>query len=73
MDTASLRYISLIESRDLADNLGLVGPIDMRVIFQSQETTRLMDISQIKDWWQSPIYQKEEPKDQPIIDPLAGK
>lgn len=34
MDTARLRYISLIESSDLANDLGIVGPIDMRVIFQ---------------------------------------
>ena len=33
MDTASLRYISLTESRDLVTNLGLTSPIDMRVRF----------------------------------------
>lgn len=34
MDTARLRYISLIESHDLAANLGLTRPLDMRVIYQ---------------------------------------
>ncbi len=33
MDTARLRYISLIESRDLTQTLGLTSPIDMRVRF----------------------------------------
>ncbi len=34
MDTASLRYLSLIESRDLAANLGLTNPLDMRVRYE---------------------------------------
>ncbi len=34
MDTARLRYVSLVESRDLATHLGLMSPLDMRVIFQ---------------------------------------
>lgn len=34
MDTTRLRYISLIESRDLASNLGLTSPLDMRVRFE---------------------------------------
>lgn len=73
MDTARLRYISLTESRDLAMSLGLTSPIDMRVRFAGEETVHLADISGIKSWWQNPVYTKIEPKDQPIIDPLAGK
>jgi hypothetical protein len=34
IDTARLKYISLIESRDLTVNLGLTSPLDMRVIYQ---------------------------------------
>lgn len=34
MDTARLRFISLTESVDLAHNLGLVSPLDMRVRFE---------------------------------------
>lgn len=73
MDTARLRYISLVESQDLAMSLGLTSPLDMRVRFAWEETAHLTDISDIKTWWQSPVYTKIELKDQPIIDPLAGK
>ena len=73
MDTARLRYISLTESRDLAMSLGLTSPLDMRVIYQWQETAHLTDISDSKSWWLSPVYTNIEPKDQPITDPLAGK
>ena len=73
MDTARLRYISLIEFQDLATSLGLTRPIDMRVRFAWEETAHLTDISDIKSWWQNPVYTKIESKDQPIIDPLAGK
>lgn len=51
MDTARLRYISLIESRDLAMSLGFTSPIDMRVRFAGEETVHLADISDIKNWW----------------------
>jgi hypothetical protein len=73
MDTARLRYISLIESRDLIGSLGLTSPIDMRVRFAWEETAHFTDISDIKAWWQNPTYIKTEPKEQIISDPLAGK
>jgi hypothetical protein len=34
MDTARLRFISLTESADLAHNLGLTSPLDMRVRYE---------------------------------------
>lgn len=34
MDTARLRFISLTESSDLAHNMGLISPLDMRVCYE---------------------------------------
>jgi hypothetical protein len=73
MDTARLRYISLRESSDLAASLGLISPLDMRVVYQGQETVHLTTMADIRAWWQSPVYIKTESSDQAPIDPLAGK
>ncbi len=72
MDTARLRFISIIESAELSNNLGLSSPLDMRVRYEWIETTQLGNIDEIKKWWQSPVYKVADPDDQKPIDPLAG-
>ncbi len=77
MDTAKLRFIILDESLDFIRNNGFVGPLDMRVRFEWEETFHFADISEIKNWWQSPIYRlgdtQKGPKKEMPIDPLLGK
>jgi hypothetical protein len=45
----------------------------MRVRYEWVETHQFTNITDIKNWWQSPIYKKSEPVESIIIDPLAGK
>lgn len=77
MDTAKLRFIALCESAEFAQNIGMVGPLDMRIRFEGAETAHFTDITAIKKWWQSPYYKKEDTEDtiknESPVDPLAGK
>lgn len=78
MDTAKLRFITLSESAEFASQIEMVGPLDMRVRFEWEETLHLTDIIEIKKWWQSPLYKKQDPEDdtpkkETPVDPLAGK
>ncbi len=72
MDNATLRFIDLIESAEFARNIWLIWPIDMRVRYMGDDSVHLTEIADIKTWWQSPIYQKQNQiiSDAPV-DPLA--
>lgn len=77
IDTAKLRFVNLSESTDFAKSIGMEWPIDMRVRFEWLEVFHYTTLDDIKKWWQSPLYKKEEPvtesKTDVSIDPLAGK
>jgi hypothetical protein len=77
MDAAKLRFISIHESAELVQNIGIVGPLDMRIRFEWVEVLHFTDLIAIKKWWQSPYYKKDETevasKNEEPVDPLAGK
>ncbi len=77
MDNTKLRFIWLSESSDFARNIGIIGPLDMRVRFEWEETYHFNDITEIKKWWQATVYKKatwdNAIKDAPSVDPLAAK
>lgn len=75
VDVAKCRFLSINEFPDLARNLWLVWPLDMRVRFEWEESYRITDIEEIKKWWKTPSYKKEKWVDVPVsnIDPLSAK
>lgn len=77
LDVAKCRFLNIKEFPDLAQNLGLVWPVDMRVRFEWEETYRITNGDDIKKWWKATSYKKTETdnsttKETPF-DPLATK
>jgi hypothetical protein len=76
-DAAELRYIETSGNADLARNLNIVGPLEMRISYMGDEYARLHTLDDIRAWWKARCYKKDTPVDASeagatnSIDPLA--
>lgn len=55
-DNASLRFFSLQTSPEIAQQLGFLGGVDMRVYYIGEETFHTQDIDALKSWWKTRCY-----------------
>lgn len=77
-DAAELKYIETSTNIELARNLGIVNPLEMRVSYMGDEYARLHTIDEIRAWWKARCYKKDTPSADTSIatvensaDPLA--
>lgn len=59
-DAASLKYIELSASPDLAQTLGIKEVLEMRVSYMEEEYGRFTTIDSIKEWWKTRNYIRNE-------------
>lgn len=60
MDNAEIRYISLSKTPELAQVIGMQGPVEMRVSYEGQEYLRTNDLTVMKQWWEKRCYKDVE-------------
>lgn len=72
MDTAQIRFLSIHTSDALAKNLGITGPIEMRVTYAGVEYLHTNSLPEILAWWDNRCYHTDGDvhTESPIHDPL---
>jgi hypothetical protein len=68
IDASELRYIETSGNADLAHNLNIVGPLEMRISYMGDEYVRLHILSDIESWWKARCYKKDTPVDTVEVD-----
>jgi hypothetical protein len=58
-DASELKYIEISGNEELARNLNIVGPLEMRITYMGDEYTRLHTIDEIRNWWKARCYKKD--------------
>ncbi len=61
-DTATLKYLDTRTYSDIARNLKINWPLEMKVSYMWQTQYILNDLDSIKTWWKKRSYQKDENK-----------
>jgi hypothetical protein len=56
MDAATIRYLSISATPDLARLIGITTPIEMRIAYNGDEYLRSSDLETIKSWWDKRCY-----------------
>ena len=59
-DTANLKYLEIHTYSDIARNLKINWPIEMRVSYMWQEQYIFNDLDSIRVWWKNRNYQKDK-------------
>lgn len=59
-DTAVLRYIELSGHPDLAQQISIDGPLEMRISYMGEEQYRFNNIEDIQKWWKDRTYKNPE-------------
>lgn len=57
IDTTTFRYLNLEQSEILLNEKKFTLPIEMRIYFRWNETKRLNDFEEIKNWWKNREYE----------------
>lgn len=76
-DAAELKYIEISGNEELARNLHIVGPLEMRISYIGDEYARLHTETEVSNWWKARCYRKntetvaQEPEEATQTDPLA--
>lgn len=66
IDTTTFRYLNLEQSEMLLNEKNFALPIEMRIYFRWNETKRLNDLEEIKNWWKNREYEYlDNPSDKP--------
>jgi hypothetical protein len=58
-DAAELKYIETSTNEELARNLNIAGPLEMRISYLGDEYARLHSIDEIRAWWKARCYKKD--------------
>lgn len=67
-DASELKYIEISGNEELARNLNIVGPLEMRISYMGDEYARLHILSDIENWWKARCYKKDTPVDAVEVD-----
>ena len=76
-DAAELKYIETSGNADLARNLNIESPLEMRISYMGDAYARLHTLSDIENWWKARCYKKDTPVNtvevdtKNSVDPLA--
>jgi hypothetical protein len=76
-DAAELKYIEISGNEELARNLNITGPLEMRISYIGDEYARLHTLDEITSWWKARCYKKDTPINETqtveavSVDPLA--
>ena len=62
-DTAQLKFIEISTNEDLSRNIGFKWPLEMRVSYMWEEYIRCNTLEDIKNWWKTRTYKKDNPKE----------
>jgi hypothetical protein len=67
-DASEIKYIETSGNADLARNLNIVGPLEMRISYMGDEYARLGTLDDIRAWWKARCYRKDTPVEASEVD-----